>query len=116
MRSHFRPDPRVLLACAAGASTMLTGIAHAAQIAQARLSAPAERTGKDALQYYDDFTQLLVEIAEAAGVAPTLGNDDVKDKPCGWLFDAAMVLEPFLHNELHRLWPTFTTKSEQDCA
>src|SRR2546428_2720058 len=30
MRSHFRPDPRFLLACAAaGASTILTGIANA---------------------------------------------------------------------------------------
>src|SRR6476661_2521705 len=30
MRSHFRPDPRVLLACAAaGASTMISGVANA---------------------------------------------------------------------------------------
>jgi hypothetical protein len=78
----------------------LTTVAHACQIAQGWLSGPADRKGKDPLMYYDDFTQLLVEIAEAGGVAPTLGNDDVNDTPCGWLFDAAMALEPFLYPEL----------------
>src|SRR5262245_53635457 len=33
MRSHFRPDPLALLACAAGATSLLTGAANAQPIA-----------------------------------------------------------------------------------
>jgi hypothetical protein len=51
MRSHFRPDPRVLLACAAGASTMLTGIANAAQIAS---DTPADPVYADGWQEGDN--------------------------------------------------------------
>src|SRR5262245_165863 len=44
MRSHFRPDPRVLLACAAGATTMLTGAANG-QIAADSPTDPAYADG-----------------------------------------------------------------------
>jgi hypothetical protein len=76
-------------------------VAEACRKVAEHLDSPAERNGKDPLIYYDDFTQLLVEIAEAGGIAPKLGNDDITGKPCGWLFDAAMALEPFLYSELH---------------
>jgi hypothetical protein len=69
---------------------------HACQVAAARLSEKSELKGKEKLTWYDDFTKLLLNIAEAGGVRPTLGNDDARDTPCGWLFEAAQELELFL--------------------
>jgi hypothetical protein len=71
-------------------------VGHACQVAAADLAQKSNLKGKEKLHWYDDFTKLLVGIAERAGVRPTLGNDSVHDTPCGWLFDAAQELEGFL--------------------
>jgi hypothetical protein len=55
----------------------------------------AER-GRPALDWYDDFTALLLEIAGKASVAPTLRKDRKNGVRSGWLFDAAQALESFL--------------------
>jgi hypothetical protein len=75
-------------------------VGHACQIAAALLSEKSELKGREKLAWYDDFTKLLLRIAERGGVRPTFGNDDIRDTPCGWLFDAARELELFLFNRM----------------
>jgi hypothetical protein len=74
----------------------------AAQIGQASLVAaadiarqPGER-GRPNLDWHDQFTALLLEIAEKANVKPTLGRDRITDKRTGWLLKSARALEKLL--------------------
>src|SRR5258705_13695533 len=62
-----------------------------------QLSAIARRPR---LEWYDDFTALLVEIAAVAGVEPTLNKDRDSGAPYGWLLDAAQSLETFLDPQM----------------
>lgn len=76
---------------------------QAAQMGQVCMIAHAdlfEKTGKHgrvALEWYDDFTALLLEIAARAGVEATNRKDRGSQVRSGWLFDAAMSLETFLY-------------------
>jgi hypothetical protein len=71
-------------------------IGNACLAAHAELSQKSTRDGRDRFGWYDDFTALLLEIAQRANIAPTLGNDPINDRPCGWLLQAAQELELFL--------------------
>ena len=64
--------------------------------AYAELTGRASKDGRDALGWYDEFTSLLLEIAEKAAIAPNLNKDRRTRKRGGWLFEAAQALEPFL--------------------
>jgi hypothetical protein len=68
-------------------------IAHAALPNQ-----PGER-GRRPIDWYDGFTALLLEIADRAGVTPTLRKDRITGLRSGWLLDAAQALEAFLDRE-----------------
>jgi hypothetical protein len=71
-------------------------IAHVCMIAMAELpQVPGER-GRWAYEWYDTFTALLLQIAEKAGVEPTLGKDRKTKVRTGWLLDAALAFETFL--------------------
>jgi hypothetical protein len=72
-------------------------IAHICMIAHADLSIEAGKDGRRALDWYDDFTRLLLEIAERSGIEPTLGKDRITRIRSGWLLDAAQALETFLY-------------------
>jgi len=52
------------------------------------------------LDWYDDFTALLLDIANMAGVKPTLRKDRSIGARSGWLFEAAQALESFLYPEM----------------
>lgn len=52
--------------------------------------------GRDRLDWYDEFTKLLLEIADRAGIQPNLNKDRITSARGGWLFKAAQALEPFL--------------------
>ena len=52
--------------------------------------------GRAPLRWYDEFTALLLNIAEKAGVEPSLGKDRITRTRTGWLFEAAQALEAFL--------------------
>jgi hypothetical protein len=71
-------------------------ISGACLAAYAELTSRASKGGRDALGWYDGFTSLLLEIAEKAGIEPSLNKDRVTEKRGGWLFDAAQALELFL--------------------
>jgi hypothetical protein len=64
--------------------------------AYADLTGRASKDGRDALGWYDEFTRLLLGIAEKAGIEPNLNKDRRTRKRGGWLFEAAQALEPFV--------------------
>jgi hypothetical protein len=71
-------------------------IAHVCMVARAGLPDKPGDRGRPVLNWYDDFTALLLEIARKAGVTPSFRKDRVTLARSGWLFDAAQALEPFL--------------------
>jgi hypothetical protein len=47
-------------------------------------------------EWYDEFTALLLQIAERAGLEPTLKKDKSTRVRSGWLLDAALAFETSL--------------------
>jgi hypothetical protein len=74
-------------------------IAHVCMVARADLPDRPEEAGRRALEWYDDFTALLLDLANKADGARTRwrGRDRVR---IGWLLEAAQALEPFLYREM----------------
>jgi hypothetical protein len=54
------------------------------------------KSGAPQQGWYDEFTVLLLEIANTAGVRPRLSKDRISGVRGGWLLDAALALETFL--------------------
>jgi hypothetical protein len=75
-------------------------VAHACWFAASELKTRVGKDGRPRLEWYDDFTALLVEIAAVAGVEPTLNKDRDSGAPYGWLLDAAQSLETFLDPQM----------------
>ena len=73
-----------------------TSLAHACLVAAHELDQEEGQRGRPRGIWYDNFTALLLEIAEAAHVQPSLGKDRVSGERVGWLMDAAEALETFL--------------------
>ena len=72
-------------------------IGHVCMIAHADLSNQSGKQGRLAIEWYDDFTALLLEVAAKAGVEPRNTKDRFTKVRSGWLFDAAMAFETFLY-------------------
>jgi hypothetical protein len=72
------------------------GIGHTCMVAYADLNQKALNEGRAPLRWYDEFTALLLNIAEKAGVEPSLGKNRTTRTRTGWLFEAAQALEAFL--------------------
>jgi hypothetical protein len=70
-------------------------LAHSCLIAAHDLKQRVGKSGRPPWEWYDDFTALLLEVAETAGVVPSLSKDRILGAPGGWLFDAARTLETF---------------------
>ena len=70
-------------------------IAHVCMVARAALPDQPSKGGRPPIGWYDDFTSLLLEIADRGGVDPALRRDRITG-PSGWLLDAAQALEAFL--------------------
>jgi hypothetical protein len=71
-------------------------IGHACMAAYAELTQKDDREDHKRLRLYDDFTALLLEIAQKGGVSPSVGKDRITGVRTGWLFKAAQALELFL--------------------
>ena len=71
-------------------------LAHVFRIVAADLPTHPEKRGARKKDWYDQFTRHLLDIAEQAGVKPTLYKDRIRNKPKGWLLDASRELETFL--------------------
>jgi hypothetical protein len=75
-------------------------IGHVCMIGYTDLSREAGKQGRLALEWYDDFTALLLEVAAKAGVEPKNTKDRITKIRSGWLIDAAIALETFLYREM----------------
>jgi hypothetical protein len=84
-------------------------IAHVCMVARADLPSRSDEFGRPALRWYDDFTALLLELANEADVQPTLRKDRISRVRSGWLFEAAQALESFL-------WPEMRSPSSEACG
>ena len=84
-------------------------VAHVCMVAYKALPDRSAERGRPALDWYDDFTALLFEIADKAGVEPALRKDRDSGARGGWLFEAAQALEIFL-------WPAMRSPSPEACG
>jgi hypothetical protein len=77
-------------------------LAHVCSIAKANLPELSGRGGRPKLNshWYDDFTTLLLEIADKAGVTPSQQKDREDHTRSGSLLEAARALECFLPREM----------------
>jgi hypothetical protein len=75
-------------------------MAHVCMVARADLPDQAGERGRRALDWYDDFTALLLDIANIADVKPTMRKNRISGARSGWLFEAAQALESFLYPEM----------------
>jgi hypothetical protein len=71
-------------------------VGHACMVAYADLAGKGSNDGRAPYLWYDEFTAVLLQIAQKAGVEPKLSKDRVTKVRGGWLFTAAQALEPFL--------------------
>jgi hypothetical protein len=69
---------------------------HACLVAYADLARKAEKEGRYKLLWYDDFTALLLRLANKAGIKANLNKRRDNQQRGGWLFEAAQTLEEFL--------------------
>ena len=72
-------------------------MAEAFWVALKELKEERGKAGRKGLDWYDDFTELLLEIAKLANIEPNLNKDRVSGERGGWLFEAAQELEYFLY-------------------
>src|SRR5262249_38372719 len=84
-------------------------IAHVCMVAYVALPDRSAEGGRPPLDWYDDFTALLLELADRAVVAPSLRKDRITGVRSGWLFEAAQALESFL-------WPNMRSPSPEACG
>jgi hypothetical protein len=76
-------------------------LAHVFHVVAAELPTHAEKRGAKKKSWYDNFTALLLDIAEQADIKPTLYNRASDNKSLkGWLLDASRQLETFLPKEM----------------
>ena len=84
-----------------------------ARVAIDELERQQEAKGRPSLNWYDDFTALLVTIAKKARIAPTLNINRITGEPEGWLLDAARKLEVFLDKDMRSISPNARLKRLQ---
>jgi hypothetical protein len=63
------------------------------------------KRGRAPFEWYDNFTALLLKIAEIAGREPALNKDRDTGERGGWLFEAAIALETFLEPDMQSSSP-----------
>jgi hypothetical protein len=84
-------------------------LAHACRITAHELKQQVGQRGRPRGDWHDEFTALLLEIADAGGVKPGFSKDRVSGERVGWLVDAAQALESFLD-------PDMRSSSKEACG
>jgi hypothetical protein len=95
-----RPQADKLIASFRGDAAKL---AHACLVVACDLKQTVGKSGRPQAEWHDEFTALLLEVAQAAGVEPRLSKDRISDARVGWLLDAAQALESFLDPQMRSL-------------
>jgi hypothetical protein len=75
-------------------------IAHASMLAGVGLDKRSATPGRSRFDWYEEFTALLLAIAQKAGVRPSWQKDRVSGEWSGWLFEAARSLETFFPEKM----------------
>jgi hypothetical protein len=75
-------------------------LSHACLIAADDLKRQVGKSGRPPLDWHHDFAALLRAIAAKAGIKPSLHKDRISNERGGWLPDAALALETFLHPDM----------------
>ena len=75
-------------------------VAHACLVAARDLRQTVGESGRPQAEWHEQFTALLLKIAEKAGVEPRLSKDRISGARAGWLLDAAQALETFLDPQM----------------
>jgi hypothetical protein len=75
-------------------------LAHACLVAARDLKQTVGESGRPQAEWHDQFTTLLLEIAEKTGVEPSLKKDRISGTRAGWLLDASQALEAFLDPQM----------------
>jgi hypothetical protein len=84
-------------------------VGHASLIAHADLSTQSGKPGRPRLDWYDDFTSLLLDLAAKGHIAPRMQKDRITAERSGWLIEAARALETFLY-------PGMRSQSAEACG
>jgi hypothetical protein len=88
----------------------ISTISHACLIAARDLELNKADAGKKAIDWFDDFTRVLVNIAEKNGTRPSIENDRDTGKPKGRFFELAAGFERLLHPEMRSPSPSALAK------
>src|SRR5258707_14144595 len=75
-------------------------LAHACLVAACDLKQAVGESGRPQAEWHDQFTALLLEVAETARVEARLSNDPSSSARVGWLLDAAQAFEAFLDPQM----------------
>jgi len=75
-------------------------LAHACLVAARDLKGTVGESGRPPAEWHDEFTALLLDVAQTAGVEPRLSKDRISGARVGWLLDAAQTLEAFLDPQM----------------
>jgi hypothetical protein len=75
-------------------------LADACLVAARDLKRTVGKSGRPLPEWYDEFTALLLAVADTAGVEPRLGKDRISFAWVGWLLEAAQALEAFLDPQM----------------
>jgi hypothetical protein len=85
-------------------------ISDACLIAARDLELNRAEAGKKAIDWFDDFTRVLVNVAEKNGIRPTIENDRDTGKPKGRFFELAAGFERLLYPEMRSPSPSALAK------
>jgi hypothetical protein len=88
----------------------ISTISDACLIAAKALDLNKGEAGKKAIDWFDDFTRVLVNLAEKNGMRPTVENDRRTGKPKGRFFALATGIERLLYPEMRSPSPSALAK------
>lgn len=88
----------------------ISTISDACLIAARDLELNKAEAGKKAIDWFDDFTRALVNLAEKNGMRPTVENDRRTRKPKGRFFALATGIERLLYPEMRSPSPSALAK------
>jgi hypothetical protein len=75
-------------------------LAHACLVAARDLRQTVGESGRPQAEWHDEFTALLLAVANTARLKPRLSKDRISYAWVGWLLDAAQALEGFLDPQM----------------